>query len=224
MIGLPPGTTQTFSAPTVMPRVREMYAAIASRSSGKPGVGPYFGPAFVERAFARLDDVRRRGEVGLADLQVNDVLALLLRARAPWPALRRPTRSRSGTSSREFHGGPRGREKYIAGGYDSSALETEGACAEQRGSPVSCLQWVVPSVRSSARRSAARPDSPNLAAAGQVVAVRAARLFDANAGTMTADQIVLIRGDRIADVGRAVAGAAGRARDRPRRRPRCCRA
>ena len=42
MIGLPPGTTHTFSAPTVMFLVREMYAAMASRSSGKPWVGPYF--------------------------------------------------------------------------------------------------------------------------------------------------------------------------------------
>ena len=31
-----------------------------------------------------------------------------------------------------------------------------------------------------------RPESPNIAAAGQIVAVRAARLFDANTGTMTA--------------------------------------
>jgi hypothetical protein len=49
-----------------------------------------------------------------------------------------------------------------------------------------------------------RTDTPNLAAAGQVVAVRAARLFDANTGAMTAGQTVLIRGDRIAEVGRAV--------------------
>jgi hypothetical protein len=40
MIGLPPGTTTTFLPVTVMPRVREMYAAIASRKSGNPGVGP----------------------------------------------------------------------------------------------------------------------------------------------------------------------------------------
>ena len=42
MIGLPPGTTHTLSAPTGMPRVVETYAAMASRSSGNPGVGPYF--------------------------------------------------------------------------------------------------------------------------------------------------------------------------------------
>jgi imidazolonepropionase-like amidohydrolase len=49
-----------------------------------------------------------------------------------------------------------------------------------------------------------RADSPYLAAPDQVVAVRAGRMFDARAGTMVSDQIVLIRGDRIAEVGRSV--------------------
>jgi imidazolonepropionase-like amidohydrolase len=40
-----------------------------------------------------------------------------------------------------------------------------------------------------------------LASPTQVLAVRAARLFDAKAGTMVNNPIVLIRGDRIADVG-----------------------
>ena len=47
--------------------------------------------------------------------------------------------------------------------------------------------------------------SPCLAQPGQVVAVRAGRLFDAKAGTMLSNQVVVIRGDRIADVGRSVA-------------------
>jgi len=38
----------------------------------------------------------------------------------------------------------------------------------------------------------------------QVVAIRAGRLFDSRSGTMLANQVVLIRGDRIADVGGAV--------------------
>src|SRR5207245_10498051 len=38
----------------------------------------------------------------------------------------------------------------------------------------------------------------------QVVAVRAGRLFDAVAGTMLSNQIVLIRGDRIAELGPSV--------------------
>ena len=43
-----------------------------------------------------------------------------------------------------------------------------------------------------------------IAPAGQVVAVRAARLYDPNTSTMLANQVVLIRGDRIAEVGNAV--------------------
>jgi imidazolonepropionase-like amidohydrolase len=39
----------------------------------------------------------------------------------------------------------------------------------------------------------------------QVVAVRAGRLFDSRSGAMLVNQVVLIRGDRIADVGPAVA-------------------
>jgi imidazolonepropionase-like amidohydrolase len=40
---------------------------------------------------------------------------------------------------------------------------------------------------------------------GQVVAVRAGRLFDSRSGALVSNQIVLIRGDRIADVGPSVA-------------------
>ena len=47
----------------------------------------------------------------------------------------------------------------------------------------------------------AREPSPYFAAATQVVAVRAGRLFDAKTGTMSTNQVVLIRGDRIVDVG-----------------------
>jgi imidazolonepropionase-like amidohydrolase len=43
-----------------------------------------------------------------------------------------------------------------------------------------------------------------LAPPTQVVAIRAGRLFDSRTGAMVANQIVLVRGDRIADVGPAV--------------------
>jgi imidazolonepropionase-like amidohydrolase len=46
-----------------------------------------------------------------------------------------------------------------------------------------------------------REASPYLAPASQVVAVRAGRLFDARRGTIATNQIVLIRGDRIDEVG-----------------------
>ena len=42
-----------------------------------------------------------------------------------------------------------------------------------------------------------------------VTAIRAGRLFDAKAGTMLTNQVVLIRGDRIAEVGATVAVPAG---------------
>jgi len=48
------------------------------------------------------------------------------------------------------------------------------------------------------------PQSPYLAPAGNVVAIRAGRMFDAKAGTMRNNQIILIKGDRIADVGPSV--------------------
>ena len=44
-----------------------------------------------------------------------------------------------------------------------------------------------------------------LVAPTQVIAIRAGRLFDSRTGTLTNNQIVLIRGDRIADVGPSVA-------------------
>ncbi|HLG60153.1 MAG TPA: amidohydrolase family protein [Vicinamibacterales bacterium] len=44
-----------------------------------------------------------------------------------------------------------------------------------------------------------------LAPPAQVVAIRAGRLFDSRAGTMLMNQVVLIRGDRIVDVGPSVA-------------------
>jgi len=46
--------------------------------------------------------------------------------------------------------------------------------------------------------------APFLAPAIQVVAVRAGRLFDSRTGTLLTNQVVLIRGDRIAEVGSAV--------------------
>jgi len=63
-------------------------------------------------------------------------------------------------------------------------------------------------VHSQGRGGQTQP-SPYIAPANQVVAVRAGRLFDAKSGTMLSNQIVLITGDRISDVGPAVAIPAG---------------
>jgi imidazolonepropionase-like amidohydrolase len=51
--------------------------------------------------------------------------------------------------------------------------------------------------------------SPYLAAPDNLVAVRAGRVFDAKAGTMLNNQIILIKGDRIADIGPSVQIPAG---------------
>src|SRR5262245_39186835 len=49
-----------------------------------------------------------------------------------------------------------------------------------------------------------RQPSPYLAPADRVIAVRAGRLFDPRSGTVLTDQMVLVRGDRIAEVGARV--------------------
>jgi imidazolonepropionase-like amidohydrolase len=63
-------------------------------------------------------------------------------------------------------------------------------------------------VNSQGRGGQTQP-SPYIAPANQVVAVRAGRLFDAKSGTMLSNQIVLITGDRITDVGPVVSIPAG---------------
>src|SRR5690348_13398069 len=48
-----------------------------------------------------------------------------------------------------------------------------------------------------------------LAPRDQIVAIRAGRLFDARSGMMLANQLILVRGDRISDVGPGLAIPAG---------------
>ena len=68
------------------------------------------------------------------------------------------------------------------------------------------LAIVIAAASSAALRSQSPrpPQSPYLAPPDNLVAVRSGRMFDAMAGTMLNNQIILIRGDRIADVGPAV--------------------
>jgi imidazolonepropionase-like amidohydrolase len=74
----------------------------------------------------------------------------------------------------------------IAGLASSAAWSQEG---EGTGSP----PGRTPSASPEARKFIAPP--------AQVVAIRAGRLFDARSGKMLANQVIVIRGDRIADVG-----------------------
>src|ERR1017187_4562994 len=55
-------------------------------------------------------------------------------------------------------------------------------------------------------QAARAPGNPSrlLASATQVVAVRAGRLYDGKSGTLLTNQVVLIKGDRIAEIGPAV--------------------
>jgi imidazolonepropionase-like amidohydrolase len=60
-----------------------------------------------------------------------------------------------------------------------------------------------------AQSGRAQIEGKYLAPRDQLVAIRAGRLFDARAGTMLTNQIVIVRGDRIADVGPSVAIPSG---------------
>src|SRR3954463_15200855 len=48
-----------------------------------------------------------------------------------------------------------------------------------------------------------------LAPADQVVAIRAGRLFDSRTGSMQANQVIVLKGDRIVDVGEGLEVPAG---------------
>src|SRR2546430_13572086 len=65
--------------------------------------------------------------------------------------------------------------------------------------------------RAPARRtpSAAREARKFLAPADQVVAIRAARLFDSRSGKMLANPVIIVRGERIAEVGAGLPVPAG---------------
>src|SRR5438876_4306530 len=61
-----------------------------------------------------------------------------------------------------------------------------------------------------ARTPSASPDARKfLAPPNQVVAIRAARLFDARSGRMLANPVIVVRGERIAEVGAGVQVPAG---------------
>src|SRR5437879_13564154 len=62
----------------------------------------------------------------------------------------------------------------------------------------------------SARTPSASPEAQKfLAPPNQVVAIRAGRLFDARSGRMLANQVIVVRGERIAEVGAGAAVPAG---------------
>ena len=77
MTGLPPGWTATFSGPSCSPCEAPTSAASASRSSRDAGVGAVAGLAVADGAEGRLDDVLRRRQVHVAEVERVDGVAEL---------------------------------------------------------------------------------------------------------------------------------------------------
>lgn len=72
-----------------------------------------------------------------------------------------------------------------------------------------CLAFVAAIAGLTSPRVQAQTTGKYLAPRDQIVAIRAGRLFDARSGMMLTNQLVLIRGDRIADVGPGLTIPAG---------------
>src|SRR5579862_4318266 len=88
-------------------------------------------------------------------------------------------------------------------------------CVFMSRSSVAAILLIAGAALGSAQTSpAALPASwvlppPAQPATAQIIAVRAGRLFDPKSGTLLANQVVLIRGDRITDVGASLQIPAG---------------
>src|SRR5256886_15442729 len=67
-----------------------------------------------------------------------------------------------------------------------------------------------------ARTPSASPEARKfLAPPNQVVAIRAARMFDARSGRMLANPVIVVRGERIAEIGAGIQVPAGAPRTDP---------
>jgi len=75
-----------------------------------------------------------------------------------------------------------------------------GRISRVLGAIVLCLGAGLPAVVGGQGGIASAP-AKFLAPPEQVVALRAGRLFDSRSGSMAANQIIIIKGDRIAEVG-----------------------
>jgi len=88
-------------------------------------------------------------------------------------------------------------------------VEVFGSAPEMLEAPLpdvaSCLVLVGLSAVLRGQGGIASAPAKFLVPPAQVVAIRAGRLFDSRSGALVSNQIVLIRGDRIADVGPSVA-------------------
>src|SRR5262245_65361592 len=82
----------------------------------------------------------------------------------------------------------------VIAGFACSALAQEGEGGD----------------RASGRTPSAAPEAKKfIASPSQVVAIRAGRLFDARSGKMLSNQVIVVKGDRVAEVGAGVPVPAG---------------
>ena len=75
----------------------------------------------------------------------------------------------------------------------------------KRPSKLIAASLIALAAAAAAPRAEAQSTGKYFAPKDQVVAIRAGKLFDSRAGTMLTNQIVLVRGDRITDVGAGLA-------------------
>ena len=104
MIGLAPGVTTTFAGLDLEAAARGRVASDCLAQHRQAERRRVVGPAVVERLLGGLADVDRGVEIGLADLQVDDVVALGF----PGASLGRSLESGLGADTdhalRKFHG------------------------------------------------------------------------------------------------------------------------
>ena len=103
MIGLAPGVTTTLAGSTWKPRrcVESFGDRLAQH--GQAERRAVVGPAVVERLLGRVADVHRRVEVGLADLEVDDVVTLRLPRAGARRSLERGLGADADHALRELH-------------------------------------------------------------------------------------------------------------------------
>ena len=150
MIGFPPGVTTTCSGRTSMPRLRATSSAMASRKLRDTGGRGVVRVPVAQRLAPGLDDVGRRIEVGLADLEVDD-LASPPPEPSPSPGPRRPSRFPDAPSaSPASHRPPLARDQASPALHHTSTAA--GAMNVRFGKLRPSLSWRVPLVAYILRR------------------------------------------------------------------------
>jgi hypothetical protein len=124
---------------------------------------------------------------------------------APGPAANPSSEAPKGGATSSIWGGVRG-HKIIRRAAAYLSREDVGFVLAARRACFAALLALAAGAPAHAQESTGGKDGTGargryLAPASQVVAIRAGRLFDASSGTLVANQTILVRGDRIAEVG-----------------------